>query len=167
MKEKKIINLSDNVKAGALRWWLMGMCYYMIGFGTQSGLADNPLDLMLLLSIATGLVTVYIYNPIAYNMFKIVRRGQIQNVVYRSRAGWRKAISNLTEVGKSFLLVILIYFTYQSINSVIVSLGGLTEGTVLIPGEPFGFATLYIFFHWVLTGFADRIYALREEQKNQ
>lgn len=143
------------------------MCYFMIGFGTQAGLADNPVDLIVLLSIATGLVTVYIYNPIAYNTFKIVRRGQIQNNIYRGKTGWRKAISNLAEVGKSFLLIILIYLSYQSINMIIVRLGGLAEGTVLVPGEPFGFATLYVFFHWVLTGFVDRIYALREEQKNQ
>lgn len=168
MSEKKIFKggkLSDNVKAGALRWWLMGMCYFMIGFGTQAGLADNPLDLIVLLSIATGLVTVYIYNPIAYSTFKIVRRGQIQNTVYRSRVGWRKALSNLAEVGKSFLVVLLVYLSYQSVNTVIVRLGGLEEGTVLIPGEPFGFATLYIIFYFVLTGFVDRIQVLRSENK--
>lgn len=79
--------------------------------------------------------------------------------------GWRKALSNLAEVGKSFLVVLLVYLSYQSVNTVIVRLGGLEEGTVLIPGEPFGFATLYIIFYFVLTGFVDRIQVLRSENK--
>lgn len=27
---------TDNRKAGLMRWWLAGMCYFMIGFGNTS-----------------------------------------------------------------------------------------------------------------------------------
>lgn len=38
-RRKKI---SDNAKATLLRWWIVGMCYFMIGFGTQAGGYTSP-----------------------------------------------------------------------------------------------------------------------------
>ena len=35
---------TDNRKAGLMRWWLAGMCYFMIGFGTQVGGYSSPID---------------------------------------------------------------------------------------------------------------------------
>ena len=42
-RRKKI---SDNAKATLLRWWIVGMCYFMIGFGTQAGGYTSPIDLI-------------------------------------------------------------------------------------------------------------------------
>ena len=35
--------------------------------------------------------------------------------------------------------------------------------TVLIPGEPFGFATLYLLYYYVLTGIGDTIREARQK----
>lgn len=68
--------ISDNVKAGLMRWWIMGMCYYLVAMGLQTGMSDSPLDLILLLGIGTGLATVVVYDPIAYSVFNIKRGGR-------------------------------------------------------------------------------------------
>ena len=152
-KERKPrLHISDNVKAGILRWWLVGMCYFMIGFGTQAGAQNDPLDLIFFLGVGIGLMTVVIYNPIAYNAFDIVRRGEVVSKTRKNRSGAAKARDNLLEIVLSLCVVVLVYLTYQGVNELLVELLEREEGTVIIPGEPFGFAALYLLFHWLLTG---------------
>ena len=67
-RRKKI---SDNAKATLLRWWIVGMCYFMIGFGTQAGGYTSPIDLIFFLGVGIGLATIVVYNPIAYNVFDL------------------------------------------------------------------------------------------------
>ena len=62
---------TDNRKAGLMRWWLVGMCYFMIGFGTQVGGYSSPIDFIFFLGVGIGLVTIVVYNPIAYNVFRL------------------------------------------------------------------------------------------------
>lgn len=157
-KQKKK-RISDNVKAGFLRWWIAGMCYFFIGFGTQAGAFQDPLDLVFFLGVGIGLVTIFIYNPIAYGMFDIVRRGQISNRSYYERKGWQNAACKLTEIFKNMFLVGLVYLTYQGINQLLNRMCGLPMDTVLIPGEPFGFATLYLIYYQMLAGLKDNIQA--------
>lgn len=144
--------ISDNVKAGLMRWWIMGMCYYLIAMGLQVGMSDSPLDLILLLGIGTGLATVVIYDPIAYSAFDIKRGDVSLSRRYRGTTGWKRALGNLAEIGRCLLIVFLVYLTYQNVNMILVQLAELPEDTVVMPGEPFGFATLFIFFHWLLNG---------------
>ncbi len=154
---------SDRVKAGLLRWWIAGMCYFFIGFGTQAGVFQGPADLIFFLGVGIGLATVVIYNPIAYGMFDIVRRGTIINQSYYERKGWQNAGYKLFEIFKSMLLVWMVYLTYQGVNMLINQATGLPIETVVIPGEPFGFATLYLMYHAVLTGLADTIRAANQK----
>ena len=157
--------VSDNVKAGLLRWWIVGMCYYLIAMGLQAGMSDSPIDLILLLGIGTGLATVVIYDPVAYGAFEVRRGGASLSRRYRDTAGWRRALGNLVEIGKCLLIVFLVYLTYQNVNTLLVRLGELSEDTVVIPGEPFGFATLFIFFHWLLTGFVESLRRILSEKR--
>lgn len=156
-KKQKKKRLSDNVKAGLLRWWIAGMCYFFIGFGTQAGVFRDPVDLIFFLGVGIGLVTIVIYNPIAYGMFDIVRKGKISNKAYYERKGWQNAMYRLAEIFKNMILVGLVYLTYQGVNLLLNQIGGLPADTILIPGEPFGFATLYILYYYVVTGLADTI----------
>ena len=50
-----------------------GMCYFMIGFGTQVGGYSSPIDFIFFLGVGIGLVTIVVYNPIAYNVFRLTR----------------------------------------------------------------------------------------------
>lgn len=152
--EKKI---SDNVKAGAIRWWFAGMCYFFIGFGTQAGAFTDPLDLIFFLGIGLGLVTIFLYNPVVYRMFDIVRKGTISNQSYFGRTGWQNAGLNLAEIFKNLFVVFLVYMTYQTLNLVLEQMLALPEGTVTVPGEPFGFATVYIIYYSLLAGLVDTV----------
>lgn len=162
-QEKK--RISDNVKAGIFRWWIAGMCYFLIGFGTQVGLFQDPMDLIFFLGVGVGLAMVFIYNPIAYGMFRIERRGKIANKPYYERKGWQNAGYKLAEIFKSMVIVWLVYMTYQNVNEFLNQVRQLPEGTILVPGEPFGFATLYLIYHQVLVGLADTIQAARERNE--
>ena len=155
MKQKK--KISDNVKAGAIRWWLAGMCYFFIGFGTQAGAFADPLDLIFFLGIGLGVVTIFLYHPMAYRMFRIARKGKITNQSYFDRTGWQNAGLNLAEIFKNLLVVFLVYMTYQTLNLMLEQMLALPEGTVTIAGEPFGFATLYTFYYYLLAGLADTV----------
>lgn len=157
-RRKKI---SDNAKATLLRWWIVGMCYFMIGFGTQAGGYTSPIDLIFFLGVGIGLVTIVVYNPIAYNVFDIVRGGEIVNHRYRSKKGWQRALQTLGDLGLSMLVVILVYLSYQNINLFLVGLLGLSPETVVVAGEPFGFATLYTLFYSAITGLTDKLRAIR------
>lgn len=165
-KKQKFRNrVSDNVKAGLLRWWIVGMCYFMIAFGTQLGAQADPFDLIFMLGVVIGLVTVVIYNPIAYSAFDIVKGGEIINNVRRKKSGAAKALDNLAEIGLSLIVVVLIYLTYENLNQLLVELFELSAETVVIAGEPFGFATLYILFHCAFTGIVDKIHTYSKRAK--
>lgn len=154
--------LSDNLKAGVFRWWIAGMSYFLIGFGTQMGMFQDPVDLIFFLGVGVGLAMALIYNPIAYGMFRIERRGRIDNKSYYERRGWQNAIYKLVEIFKNMLIVWLVYMTYQNINLLINQIWHLPEGTILIPGEPFGFATLYMLYHQLLRGLGNTVEAAME-----
>lgn len=156
--------MSDNTKAGILRWWIFGMCYFFIGFGTQAGVFRNPIDLIFFLGVGIGLATVVVYNPIAYGMFDIVQKGTVMNQAYYGRKGWRLAGYNLSEIFKSIFLVWLVYVTYQGTNLLLNHICGFPADTMMIPGEPFGFATLCLIYYQMLTGLVERI---RDEKRKE
>lgn len=145
----------DNLKAGILRWWVAGMCYFFIGFGTPIGISKDPLDLMFILGMGIGIATICIYNPIAYRMFRIEKRGKIFNKTYYERTGWQNAMINILEIVKNVLIVVLIYYTYQNLNLLLNQLAGYPLDTITVPGEPFGFASLYMLYYCGSTSLVD------------
>ncbi len=157
--------IPDNVKAGIFRWWIAGMCYFFIGFGTQSGVFADPLDLIFFLGLGLGLATLFLYNPVAYRMFDIVRRGKIYNQSYFERSGWQNAGFKLAEIFKNLVLVFLVYMTYQSVNMLLEELFHLPEGTVTLPGEPIGFAAVYTIYYYLLTGLMDTVAEARKKEE--
>lgn len=157
--------ISDNVKAGVFRWWIAGMCYFFIGFGTQSGIFTDPLDMIFFLGLGLGLATLFLYNPVAYRMFDIIRKGRIYNQSYFERSGWENAVFKLAEILKNMVLVFLIYVTYQSVNMLLERLLHLPEGTVTIPGEPIGFALIYTIFYYLVTGLMDTVAEMRKKEE--
>jgi len=157
--------VSDNVKAGIFRWWIAGMCYFFIGFGTQSGIFADPLDMIFFLGLGLGLATLFLYNPVAYRMFDIVRKGRIYNQSYFERSGWQNAGLKLAEIFKNLVLVFMVYMTYQSVNMLLEELFHLPEGTVTIPGEPIGFAAVYTIYYHLLTGLMDTAAKARKKEE--
>lgn len=109
-------------------------------------------------------MTIVVYNPIAYNVFRLTRNGEILNHTYRNLSGAKKAARNLVEIAASMITVILVYLTYQNLNLLLNQMLELPVETVLIPGEPFGFATLYLLFYTVLSELAAK---LRDRKKKK
>ena len=141
------------------------MCYFFIGFGTQSGIFADPLDMIFFLGLGLGLATLFLYNPVAYRMFDIVRKGRIYNQSYFERSGWQNAGLKLAEIFKNLVLVFLVYMTYQSVNMLLEELFHLREGTVTIPGEPIGFAAVYTIYYYLLTGLMDTVAEARKKEE--
>lgn len=141
------------------------MCYFFIGFGTQSGIFADPLDMIFFLGLGLGLATLFLYNPVAYRMFDIVRKGRIYNQSYFGRSGWQNAGLKLAEIFKNLVLVFLVYMTYQSVNMLLEELFHLPEGTVTIPGEPIGFAAVYTIYYYLLTGLMDTVAEARKKEE--
>jgi len=106
-----------------------------------------------------------LYNPVAYRMFDIVRKGKIYNQNYFERSGWQNSVLKLVEILKNMVLVFLIYMTYQSVNLLLERLLHLPEGTVTIPGEPIGFAVIYTIYYYLLTGLMDSVAEMKKEEK--
>ncbi|MFT4106798.1 MAG: hypothetical protein QM657_13655 [Lacrimispora sp.] len=163
--------IPDSVKAGIFRWWIAGMCYFFIGFGTQAGGFADPLDLIFFLGLGLGIATLFLYNPVAYRMFDIVRNGKVYNQSYFERSGWQNARFKLAEILKNMVLVFFVYMTYQTVNLLLESLLRLPKGTVIIPGEPFGFAAIYVIYYHLLTRLGDKAEQMkrkgREKQDEQ
>ena len=141
------------------------MCYFFIGFGTQSGIFADPLDMIFFLGLGLGLATLFLYNPVAYRMFDIVRKGRIYNQSYFERSGWQNAGLKLAEILKNLVLVFMVYMTYQSVNMLLEELFHLPEGTVTIPGEPIGFAAVYTIYYHLLTGLMDTAAKARKKEE--
>ncbi len=68
------------------------------------------------------------------------------------------------EIAASMITVILVYLTYQNLNLLLNQMLELPVETVLIPGEPFGFATLYLLFYTVLSELAAKLRDRKEKR---
>jgi hypothetical protein len=148
--ERQKKRISDGVKEVLVRWWIAGMCYFFIGVGTQAGLMQSPLDLVFFLGVGIGLVTVVIYNPIVYGMFDVKRNGRIVNDSYYEKKGRERILYNLSLVFLNIVIVSFVYLTYQGINEAMCSAEKQPSGTILFPCEPFGFATFYVLYYYLL-----------------
>jgi len=161
MKKK----LSDSTKIAFIRWWIAGAIYFFIAFGTPLGSQISAFGLVLFLGLVLGFVTIFVFNPIIYRMFDVVRRGKIVNSVYATRSFGKRVIFSLLVILKCLGLVILVAYTYQGLNSLIVLVRNLPEGTVVLKGEPILFATFYTVYYQGMNILEDTLVAMFEKEK--
>ncbi|HEY8395482.1 MAG TPA: hypothetical protein VIK96_01755, partial [Bacilli bacterium] len=133
-------------------------------WGSNAGRSDNPLDLIFLLGMAMGLVTVLLVNPIIYNLFTIKRRGKIANKKFHERTVLEGCLYFLSEILKSFFINILIFLTYQVLNQTLIKLLNLGVESVPVPGEPLLYACLYVLFLALINGIIDKIYNIFQKE---
>ncbi len=121
------------------------MCYFYDWLRYPGrGIHQSHRPDLFFLGVGIGLVTIVVYNPIAYNVFDIVRGGEIVNHRYRNKKGWQRALQTLGDLGLSMLVVILVYLSYQNINLFLVGLLGLSPETVVVAGETLRILPPYI-----------------------
>jgi hypothetical protein len=147
---------SDNTKVSFFRWWFAGALYYLLAFGSGVGQSDSFLDLLLFLGLGMGIATLFVFNPIVYGMFDIKRNGRIVNQKYNERTLLVGVVQKLLELGKCFLVVLLVALLYQLLNLGIQVMRNLPEGTISIKGEPFLFATFYLGIYNACSFISDR-----------
>lgn len=151
---------SDNTKVSLFRWWFAGALYYLLAFGSSLGASDSLLDLLVFLGLGMGLGTLFVFNPIVYGMFSIKRNGRIINQKYNERTLLVGVLQKLLELGKCFLVVLIVTMIYQVVNLGIQDLRNLPPGTITIKGEPFLFATLYLLVYNTCSFVSDKTTSL-------
>jgi hypothetical protein len=147
---------SDNTKVSFFRWWFAGALYYLLAFGSAVGQSDSFLDLLLFLGLGMGIATLFVFNPIVYGMFDIKRHGRIMNQKYDERTLLVGVVQKLLELGKCFLVVLLVALLYQLLNLGIQVMRNLPKGTISLKGEPFLFATFYLGIYNALSYISDK-----------
>ncbi|MCI6674432.1 MAG: hypothetical protein MR519_08790 [Spirochaetaceae bacterium] len=146
MKKRR---LSDNAKAMVCRWYLAGVVYFFVAFGTPLGSRLTTIDLVFTLAAGTGCLTVFVLDPILWRIFDLTEHGKVVNIAYFSRSRHLACLYKLAQFFRCMLCVAMVAFIYHVANICILQLFHLPEGTVALKGEPFLFATLYVALYWV------------------
>ena len=157
--------ISDRVKIAFIRFWFVGLIYYLVGWGTSLGLNENPLDFIFLLAIICAACLILIFNPITHYMFDIERNGKVINKDIAKRKIYQGVLLNLVEFLRCFIVTYLIYLTYQLINQAIMNLAHIE--TIVIPGEPILYGTFFTLYYELLTYIKDLILRLFSYFKNK
>lgn len=125
-----------------IRWWAAAAIYFFVGWGTNLGYQTTSIDFIFFLSLAIGITEMLIVRPLLRNMFR-TREG----MRWREMNLRQRVLSRLGVFARTYLLVVLVYQTYKVINVLAITLLGLSNEAVFLPGEPIFFGLFYIFFY--------------------
>lgn len=164
-KKKWFQRIPDGVKSGFFRWWLAGAIYFFIAWGTDLGMKKDPLDLVFVLGIVTGVAHIFIFNPIVYGMFDVKRNGKIINKKYYERTIMQNVLLNLGEILKCLVLTILVVLTYELLNTIIIAATNSSTNTIPVKGEPFLYASFFIVYYQIFEVVKNLIYRLIEKKR--
>ncbi len=141
--------LSDNTKAMVCRWYLAGVVYFFVAFGTPLGSRMSTLDLVFTLATVISLLTVFVLDPILWRVFDLTERGKVVNIAYFARPRWTASLYKLAQIFRCMCCVALVALVYHLVNVGAILLFHLPVGSVVLKGEPFLFATLYVAMYWL------------------
>lgn len=164
-KKQSKIRVSDETKARLCQWWVVGAVCFFIAMGTPVGGYADALDLIFFLGVGIGLANIFIFYPVAYNMFTLRRRGEIINKKYFQRTIPQNVILSLCEIFRCLLTTIVVYFTYQLLNMGLVALLAKPTGTVILAVEPVLFAIFFMIYYSGTNGIVDKIYDMLDKVK--
>ena len=121
-----------------IRWWSVGAVYFFIGWGTPLGRYQSILDLVFFLGLAIGIFHTLIVNPALKMLFNY---GWYKP--YSSSSFIERLVCRVKDFSLAFTGVIAVSQIYRGINTLAVSLFGLSRETVFLPGEPILFGLFY------------------------
>ncbi len=136
--------LSDNAKAMIARWYLAGVVYFFVAFGTPLGSQLSTIDLVFTLASATGLLTVFVLDPILWRMLDLCEHGKVVNIAYFARKRGISYLFKLAQLARCMACVLFVSAIYHMVNVAMRHAWGLPDSFVVLKGEPFLFATLYV-----------------------
>jgi hypothetical protein len=150
-KRKKKNKLKDNTKVMLFRWWLAGAVYFFLAFGSSLGKNLSSIDLTFMLAVATSFLTILVFNPVMYSMYDITKHGKIVNEFYKHHTISEGVVMKLIEFFKCSFSVVLVSLTYYYANIFLIKITESQPGDILLKGEPFLFATLFIIYYQLLS----------------
>lgn len=127
-----------------IRWWSVGAMYFFIGWGTQLGNYDHPLDMIFILGGAIGLFNSFVVNPSLKMLFDIGKQKKYLEWTIMEKVSFR-----LQNVVASMFIVYLVTIIYDVINRTAIIFLKLPDETVFLPGEPILFATFYMIIYTI------------------
>ena len=166
-KKRWYQRIPDGVKVGFFRWWLSGAVYFFIAWGTNLGMKEDPLDLIFVLGVVTGVAHIFIFNPIVYGMFDIKRNGKIVNKKYYERTIFQNVFLNLAEIFKCMIITVLVVATYELINTTILAITNQTASTIPVKGEPILYASFFIIYYQLYESCKNLVLRLNDKKKGK
>lgn len=140
---------SDNAKAMMSRWYLAGASYFFVAFGTPLGSRLTTIDLIFTLAVVIGCLTVFVLDPVLWRMCDLTEHGKVVNIAYFARPKKTAYLYKLAQLARCMTCVVLVSLCYHLANVCAVKLCRLPSATVVLKGEPFLFATLYVALYWI------------------
>ena len=128
----------DHLIAFLIRWWSAGAVYFFLGWGTQLGVRESALDLVLFLGLTIGAVNSLVVDPVIQMTFGI---GGTKP--YRDMTAAQRLRRRLSDVIQALGLVVVVALLYRGINLAAVNALNLEDGHVFLPGEPILFGLFY------------------------
>ena len=130
-------------KVTFFKWWIAGMAYMFLGFGSVF-LRPGSYEQSISIGSVIGLLTSYIVNRIIRDMTHLEDHENYYLSIKKEGP-----IGTLTNVALSIIIVIIIHFTYNGINRLFIAILSLDLNIVFFPAEPFGFACFYLFYDFI------------------
>lgn len=128
---------------------------------------EDPLDLIFVLGVVTGVAHIFIFNPIVYGMFDIKRNGKIVNKKYYERTIFQNVFLNLAEIFKCMIITVLVVATYELINTTILAITNQTASTIPVKGEPILYASFFIIYYQLYESCKNLVLRLIDKKKGK
>lgn len=143
-----------------IRWWAVGAVYFFIGWGTNISMA-SAIDFVFFLGLSIGVFNMLVVNPIVRHMY-----GAKSDLRYRDTTLIYKVRYRLIEILIAMLVVVVLLFIYNLINTLAIQLILGQSEQVFLPGEPISFGLMYMAVYSLMTGFTNNIAnKIKQEKK--
>jgi len=136
-------------RANFFRWWIVGIAYFFLGFGTSK--APGSYDQMISLGAIIGLLNAFLISYVIRQMSHVEDYKNPYLSIKR-----KGIIGTLANVALSIAILILIGFSYDGLNRIIIFIFSLEENKIYLPAEPIGFALMYLGYDFLWRFFAFR-----------
>ena len=136
---RKKLSVPDTLKALFAKFWFAAAVCFFFMWGLS---IPNALDLLVVLSLAGGLVTDLLTN----GTLRLLAKTEGQFDRFMMWPGRKKLITLPLNVLHSALVTVLVYLFYNVLNTLLIRLLSLPEDSVPLGVEPILFGLFYLGF---------------------
>lgn len=140
MKPRFLDRVPPFIKAIVIKYWFNGACCFFFYWGLGMFVSD-VFALILILGIASGMVTDLLTN----NLFRFMQSSEHEYDKWMLLP-MKKLWTFFVNVVYSVLITVMVVYTYNGINELIIRADGLPESTVVLGVEPFLYGLIYLVY---------------------